>query len=134
MFKYMLLGQLLSKCFLLEQFFGTYYMIIYNYWITNNTSYIFTIFTTTCCRIPNTIFWIFTFTVTLRIIPLLNFWFKLHLLLSNLHSHLHDICFVNVLDVYSSYLIKHAGLNLLFHLKRILYISPQEYCNFQHAY
>ena len=29
---------------------------------------------------------------------LLQFRFKLHFLSSNLHSHLHDICFANVLD------------------------------------
>ena len=31
---------------------------------------------------------------------LLHFWLELHFLLSNLHSHLHGICFANVLDLF----------------------------------
>ena len=130
MLKYMLLGLLLSKCFLLEQFCGIDYLIAYNYWIINNTSYIFTIFTITCCRIPNTIFFTYYFCE-----------FSVYFL--NIHSDTYSafklliqVTFFTIKltftfawymfckcswFVYSCYLIKHAGLNLLFHLEHILY-------------
>ena len=107
MLKYFLLEQFLFKDFLLEQLLLKDFLFLYNfvthyYWVTNNTSYIFTIFAAICCRIPKKpffahkmFFWIFTITLTVTVIPLL-IWATF--LLSNLHSHLHDTSFVNVLD------------------------------------
>ena len=76
--------------------------ILFNYQIPN-TSFKFNIFVTTCCRIPKTSFFahtMFFFRLfhSRKHLSLFNFWFKLHFLPSNLHSHLNDICFINVLD------------------------------------
>ena len=80
---------------MLEQFLFLLWFRAYNYWIVINTSYIFTIFATTCCRIPNIIFfvhtmffWILIFTPTLTVIPVLIRVF----LLSNLHLYLCGKC------------------------------------------
>ena len=98
--KYILLRQLYWSTFCWNSFCFFYNFIAYNYWIVNNTSYIFTIFVTTCCRIPNTISLharcSFGLSHIHRHSSLFHFWFKLHFLLSNLQSHLHNICFVNV--------------------------------------
>ena len=86
------------KCF---YFFFNF--MTYNYWIINNTFCIFTIFRTTGYRIPKITFWhiqcSFGFLYSHQHLSLFHFWLKLHFLPSNLHSNLHDICFVNVLDV-----------------------------------
>ena len=83
-------------------FHCVYNFIAYNYWFTNNISYIFTIFVVTCYRVPKKPFLhtrcSFGFWNSRRHLLLFYFWFKLLFLFSNLHSHLHDVCFVNVLD------------------------------------
>ena len=83
-----------------------YNFITCNNWISNNASYISTIFATTCGRILNITFLIYailfricTLTSTFIIISLL---IELHFLLWNLHSHLNDICFINVFNLFIS--------------------------------
>ena len=72
-----------------------------NYWVINNTWIFFTIFATTFSKIPNIIFFahmFFRFFHSHQHLPLFHVWFELLFLPSNLHLHLHDICFVNVFD------------------------------------
>ena len=83
--------------FIKVNFFYVYNFIINNF--IHSTCKMFSIFTITCSRIPNIIFFtymmLFTLTSTFIVIPpfiWLSFW------LSNLHLHPHDICFVNAFD------------------------------------
>ena len=79
-----------------------YNLIIRNYCIINNTSYVFTIFTTTCSRIPNIIFshtWCsFKLLHSHQHLSFFYILFDLYFLPSALHLYLHDIYFVNVID------------------------------------
>ena len=111
----------MSKHFLLEYsfcwrtfcwnsfcFFNNF--IAYHYWITNNSCK-FSIFAATCCKIQKWPFlhWCsFGFLLSHRHLSLLQFLFKLHFL-SNLYSHLHDICLVNVLDFFIPVIILTTG-------------------------
>ena len=76
-----------------------YNFITRNHWIIHNTCQIFSIFTITCSRIPNIIF--FTYMIFLhsyRHLSLFHHWFHLHFVQSKLHLHSHDICLVNAFD------------------------------------
>ena len=79
-----------------------YNFIKCNHLIVKNTWWIFPIYKATCSRIPNIIFFeqrqcfFFLFLHLHRHLWLFHFWIKLHFLPSNLHLHLHDICFFNV--------------------------------------
>ena len=79
----------------------------FKFCVFNNTSHIFTIFTTACGRISSII--IFTHSRCFFFLFLhshwhllsLQFWFELHFLPSKLHLDLHDICFVFCFFIHS---------------------------------
>ena len=88
----------------------------HNYWIINNTSYIFTI-------IYNIIFLQKIFLGVLQShhhLLLLHFWLEFYFLLSKLHLHLHMFCSC-FWFVYSCYHIKSMQVYILFHLEHIIY-------------
>ena len=81
------------NCFCL--FFNNF--ITNNRWIILNTCQIFTIFITTCSRIPNISFFTsWCFWHSHQHLLLFYHWSELHFVLSYLHLNSHDICFVNI--------------------------------------
>ena len=80
-------------------FFCVYDFITHDHWIMHTTCQIFSIFTTTCTRIPSIIFFRYTtffiLTSTFTDVPPL-IWITFFS--SNLHVHSHDISFVKMFD------------------------------------
>ena len=103
-------GNLLMHCS--QHMLHICWYIIWNIYsfITCNHRIANSIFTTTCSRIPNITFFtciaFFWFLHSHRHLPLFRFWSELHLLPSNLHFDSHDICFVNIFDLFIPYHIK----------------------------
>ena len=114
---------------------------IYNYnFITNNCWIIyeiFSIFTATCSRIPNMIFFMYMiFLQSYQHLSLFHHWSELHFLPSNLHLHLHDRCFVNVFDLFIPVIMLNTlrfKFYVLFGIHPLLYKLLKD-CNFQHIY
>ena len=79
-------------------FYRVYNFITGNHLIVNYTNQIFIIFAKTCSSIPNIIFFTYMLFTLDQHLSLFHFWFDLHFLPSNLHLHLHDTCFVNVIS------------------------------------
>ena len=124
-----------SFCFFIELFYN--FITNYNRWIINNTCQIIVISTITCSRIPNIIFFtymmLFTITLTFMVsLPLT--WITFFP--SNLHLHLHDICFVDVFDSFIPVImlnILRFKYSVLFATHILLQKSLRDY-NFQHIY
>ena len=97
-----------------------YNFITRNQWTIHNTCWIFSIFTTTCSRIPNIIFshtW--SFLHSHQQLPLFHHWFELI-------PPLIYICMIYALLMFSIHLFLWAcrtriDLNLLFYLQHIFY-------------
>ena len=89
-----------------------------NHWITNNTSWIFTVFTSTCRRIPNIILFahmmFFGIFRSHRHLSLFCFWFELHFLPVKLQIY---IRITHVLLIFLSYLF-------LKPYKKHIYLTP----------
>ena len=113
------------------------YFITCNYWIFKNMPYIFTIFATTCCRIPNIyffastiFFWVFSLTSTLNRYSMFDssyiFYYQTYINISMINVFLMFFIHLFLLSYW-----KHASLNLLYlehtlldKSSRVLKLSP----------
>ena len=102
-----------------------YNSITLNHWTIQNICSIFTIFLTTCTRIPH------------RDLSLFHFWFDLHFPTSNLDLHSHYKCFVNIFDSFAFVIILSIlrfKCCILFGTHNLSDRSLRVLKNFQHIY